>query len=241
MSYLNEIRELAGLPTRSKLNESYDDDDDEDPDVRVALKDKKQAEFEKKSAAQRKADEAKVKQVEAEAAKKKAANKQDEPKEQSKVESKPEEKKPEEAKSKADEADATEKKSRAREGSKRNECAKHMAANPGIKLKDFKAWAHEKFGMGAHHATTYYYSLGGGSRRAVKTEVSECWMIHHPHYTNYVLAENAQTRRYAWMDISSDETMVPVICETNEQANAIATHLKDFNGQHSNVVQFVFE
>lgn len=227
---LNEMRRIAGLP----LVESYDDD--EDPDVKIAMKDKRQREFEKRnkkeiSDANAEVDK-KKKEAAAKAAEKKAAAKAEKPaaekapaKEDDKAEDKPEPK-----------AEPAEKKSRQREGSKAGRGRAWLQANPQASLKTFKSWAAEELGMSAAAATTYFYNMGGGKRRQALTE---SWMIRHPKLDTYFLAENRSAGRYQWIDMSREESLEPCIFESEKAATTVGQHLQDFRNQAFEIYHFI--
>lgn len=238
------VRKLAGLPqpTAEQLTESWDDDD-EDPDVRIAMSDKRQREFEGKNK-KHLDDNAEMlrkrtaEQRAAAAAKKAEEKKAAKPAEEKKEDKKPEEKKAEEKKAEEKKEDKPTEAEKKRRGAKPNESSKSggmrawLAANPGATRGQFIAAAAER-GMSKHHANGYFYQL------KKKSQVKEGYMLVHPAAPGYVLAENYELKRMQWVDTNSE--FEPLFFVKEDEAIKQAQHYAEWNGQYAKVEKVVFE
>lgn len=216
-AYVVEAMRMAGIP----INEAYDDD--EDPDVKVAMKDKRQQEFEKKNSKALKAAEKVAAKGDAkdEAAASKTAD--DEPTEETPAAEKKE-------------TPAAEKKEAAAKGRKCSErggaCRAWLTAHPEATLSQFKAHAKE-LGMGVGNATTTFYAF------KKKSKVAEAFMVFHPLDSNTVLAENTRMRRYEWIDLVEGAPYAePMVFDSEFEAKSIVAGVS-LMGQTGNVVKVV--
>lgn len=258
---INQIRKIAGL---SPITESWDrDDDDEDPDVKIAMGDKRQREFEKKNkpeldAAKKAMAERNKAQKEA-AAKKKAAaaeekkaapakaeEKKPEPKKEApKAEPKKEDPKPAPKEEPKAEPKAEEKAAEAkRRGAKPNENSKSQRAlawirsNPSAKRGEFLRWAKENLDMGAAYGSAFFARHNPKSSRQVQ-QANESWVITHPSMPSFILAENREKGVMQWIDPSSQ--LEPMIFTNLAEAEKVAKYMSEWKSQYSNIEHIIFE
>lgn len=230
---LASVRKIAGLP----LNESWDRDDfdDEDPDVKIAMGDKRQKEFEKRnsgelSAAQKALADKKKAQQAAAAEKKTAEKKEPEKKaEEKKVVNKPEDK------------EATpEAKRRGKapnENSKAQRAKSWIENNKSAKRGEFLRWAKENLDMGAAYASAFFARHNPkGSRQQV---TNECWVLTHPSMPSFLLAENRELNQMQWVDPSSP--LEPMIFASLKEAERTSKYMAEWKSQFSNIEAIVLE
>ena len=245
---INNVRRIAGLP----LNESWDrdDNDDEDPDVKIAMSDKKQQEFEKKNkpaldaAKKEMADKAKA-QREASAKKKEEAKneapaKKEEPKaEVKKEEPKKEEPKKEEPKKEEKAAEAKRRGAKPNANSKSQRAVAWIKANPSAKRGEFLKWAKENLEMGAAYGSAFFARHNPKSGRQPATQQNEYYVITHPHMSSFLLAENREMNQMQWIDPSSP--MEPMIFSTLAEAEKTAKYMSEWKSQSSKIEKIVLE
>lgn len=220
---INNVRKLAGLP----LVESWDRDDmdDEDPDVKIAMGDKRQSEFEKKNKGELSAAQ------KAAAAKKTAA-------------AKPVEKKPA-PEAKKEEPKAEEKKEEVAAEAKRRGKApnpesfnQHAKANARSMARGaFIKWAAEKHGKGKNYASSLFAKYNPKSSREVQT-ANEVWVIAHPHLTGFMLAENRELNQMQWVDPSS--SLDPICFVTEAEAKKVQKYMSEWKSQSVVVEHIMF-
>jgi hypothetical protein len=217
---LESVRKIAGLP----LTE-WDDDDDED--VKIAMKDKKQAEFEaknKKTIAKVNAD----KDMERVA---KGAKKEDDD-EDEKPAAKPspaatpvakKEKKP-----------AAEDKKPAGRGSVATVIRSVLAKNKSAKASDVRA-ALEKAGVAVPaHLHSHIVRL--------RKKLTEGYILVHPQMASFVLAENMAMNQYQWISVKDESTSLePVVFENQDAAKKVMQYLYDYKNQQSVLVPLALE
>lgn len=231
LELLNEARKYAGL---EPIIESFDDD--EDPDVKKVMADKRQQEFERKNkktldkdaeairAAKKKADAGKTdtKKDDKEDGEKKAPVEKKEPEKKDDKESGNSEKVAKEKKAAAARA--------------------WIKDNPNATAGQFKAISQEKFGIGKHYANTFWYAEKAKAKRQAageKTAVAECFVLSHPQYSGYYLAENKMMNQYQWVDEDSD--IEALIYETSEEAEKAASMINDWRGTPAKVTRVIFD
>jgi hypothetical protein len=226
---LDKIRELAGLPvsesTQSKI--IVESDEDEDPDVKIAMADKRQHEFESKN--KRELDTAK--KTAADKAKALAADKpivkKVEPKSEQKVVTPPA-------------ASATEEKKKLGKAPNANSKAQRGVAylkdNPDTKRGQFLTWAKAELDMGAAYGSAFF-ARHNPKRTMVVTK--ECYMLSHPSMPNFLLAENVEINQMQWVDPSSP--MQPLIFATEAEAKKTSTYMSDWKNQYSNIEKITLE
>lgn len=229
----HRLKQLAGIISlfekeQVKIVESHDDD--EDPDVKTALKDKRQAEFEKKHSSDIKKAEVAAKEKDEKIKEKKAPLKKTEAKTAS-VTPKAEDVKDEALKGEPkavaaavdkvvpDSAPVAEVKKAAK---KAHTALAWLQANKGATRKDFMTWAKDH-GMSSAHANTYFYLL--------KKRLTEGFVLHHSQIDKFVLSENRMMKSYVWRDISADADVDPMIFETEQEAKKMAKYMLDYNNQ----------
>lgn len=209
------IRKIAGVP----LMESRHDDDDEDPDVKVAMGDKRQAEFEKKNKRELTSAE------KAATAKEKAA-KSTPPADEKKEAPKAAEKKEEAPKSDDAPAEAKKRGRTPSATSKSGQAAAWIKANPEAKRGEFMTHA-ESFNMTKHYANAFFYSV------KKKMKVTECFILVHPSVPSFVLAENREINQLQWVDPSSP--LEPMIFETMAEAKKVVKYMSEWKSQAATI------
>ena len=226
------IRKIAGL---NPIMESVDDDD-EDPDVKIAMKDKRQAAFEKRnknelSAAEKEAaiKEKMAKEKAKEAREKKADEKPAEQKEAPKSEPKAEEKPAAAAKSEEKSETSSEAKRRGRapdDNSKRGQARNWIKEHPTATRGEFLTHA-ASFNMSKHYANAFFYTVKKGMK------VEECYVLSHPSMPSFLLAENREINQMQWIDPNSP--LEPMIFESKAEAEKIARYMSEWKSQYANV------
>lgn len=254
---INQVRKIAGL---SPVNESWDRDDDDydDPDVKIAMGDKRQREFEKKNkgeldaakkamAERNKAQKEAAAKKKAEAESKKAEEKPAAKAEEKKPEPKPEAKKEEKPVAKAEEKKEEKKEEAAeakRRGAKPNENSKSQRAlawiksNPQGKRGEFLRWAKENLDMGAAYGSAFFARHNPKSSRQVQ-QANEHWVITHPSMPSFVLAENREKGVMQWIDPTSQ--LEPMIFTKLAEAEKVAKYMSEWKSQYSNIEHIIFE
>ncbi|MCK9369701.1 hypothetical protein M0R04_07315 [Candidatus Dojkabacteria bacterium] len=237
---INDIRRIAGIYEAAELkkktlNEAYDEDDsdDEDPDVKRAEKELKKrkialpktAEVDVDKDIEALANAHKSRNAKQKAAKNEAHEKAESPaKEKAEQETKvaKDEKKETPTEEKKEEAVVAKRKGKApQESSKSGQLRSWIKAN-GYNRKE--AWkAAEGFGMTKSGFSTIYQSI---KNQVVK----EGYLLRHPHIPSYVLHENRMMNLYQWISENSID-QEPVFVQTIEEAEKIATYLKDYKNQ----------
>lgn len=225
------IRKIAGL---NPLMEAVDDDD-EDPDVKIAMKDKRQAAFEKRnknelSAAEKEAaiKEKMAKEKAKEAREKKADEKPVEKKEAPKAEPKAVEKPAPKAEEKKEDA-SNEAKRRGRapsDDSKRGQARSWLNSHPNASRKEFLAHA-SSFGMSPAYASAFR------AAHMAKSKVTECYVLSHPSMPSFLLAENREMSQMQWVDPTSP--LEPMIFESKAEAERVAKYMSEWKSQYSNI------
>ena len=224
---IDRVRQLAGMAQTNKkqLTESYDDD--EDPDVRIAMSDKKQREFEtgnKKDLDDggKAADARKTSQSE-----KKEEVKQ-EPKQEKKDDKKPAEPKKEEA---------AEAKKRGKTPNPES-FNQHAKANANKRTRgQFIQWAADNHGKGKNYASALFARYNPKSSRQVSTP--EAWIIVHPSMPSFLLAENREMNQFQWVEPSSN--LIPLVFETQADAKKTQKYISEWKGQSSVLEKIIFD
>lgn len=230
---INAIRKIAGLPLMEAFGR--DEDDDEDPDVKIAMKDKKQAAFEKRnknelSAAEKAAAE-KDRLAKEKAAKEKAEKKEAPKPAEKKAEEKPAEKKeePKAEEKKAESNESNEAKKRGRtpsDSSKMGQARAWIQSHPEASRSEFMKHA-ESFNMSRHYANAFFYSV------KKKMKVTECFILVHPTMPSFVLAENRELNQMQWVDPTSP--LEPMIFEKKAEAEKIAKYMSEWKSQYADI------
>ena len=224
------IRKIAGL---TPIMESVEDDD-EDPDVKIAMKDKRQAAFEKRnknelSAAEKEAaiKEKMAKEKAKEAREKKADEKPVEKKEAPKAEPKAEEKPAAKADEKPAESNEAKRRGRApSDDSKRGQARSWLNSNPNASRKEFLAHA-ASFAMSPAYASAFR------AAHKAKSKVAECYVLSHPSMPSFLLAENREINQMQWVDPTSP--LEPMIFESKAEAEKVAKYMSEWKSQYSNI------
>jgi hypothetical protein len=232
---LESVRKIAGLP----LVEAWDDDD-EDPDVKTAMKDKKQQEFE----AKHKKVIAKVdaqKDMEKVAAGAKKEDDEDDEKPAAKPDfldmdkdgNKKESMKKAIADKKEKMAKAEEKKPVAR-GSVATVIRNVLSKNKSAKASDVRA-ALEKAGVSVPaHLHSHIVRI--------RKKLNEGYILVHPQMSSFVLAENAMMNQYQWISTKDESTSLePVVFESEAAAKKVMEYLYDYKNQQSVLVPLALE
>ena len=231
------IRKIAGL---NPIMESVDDDD-EDPDVKIAMKDKRQAAFEKRNknelssaekeaAIKEKMDKEKAKEAREKKANEKPVAKKEAPKAEPKAEEKPAAK-AEEKPAESNESNEAKRRGRApSDSAKAGQARAWLAAHPGAKRGEFIAHASE-WGMTKHYANQRFYAI----KHALgsKTEVKEVYFLSHPSMPSFLLAENREINQMQWVDPTSP--LVPMMFESKAEAEKIAKYMSEWKSQYANI------
>lgn len=224
------IRKIAGL---NPIMESVDDDD-EDPDVKIAMKDKRQAAFEKRnknelSSAEKaavikdKLAAEKAKEAREQKANEKPVEKKEAPKSEPKAEEKPE------AKAEEKSSNSNEAKRRGRtqdENSKRGQARAWIKDHPSAKRGEFLTHA-ASFDMSKHYANAFFYTVKKGMK------VEECYVLSHPSMPSFLLAENREINQMQWIDPNSP--LEPMIFESKAEAEKVARYMSEWKSQYANV------
>lgn len=206
VEYSQEVMEacrIAGIP----LTESWDDDD-EDPDVKIANKDKRQQEFEKKA--------------------KKVISKVDADKDMAKLAKKDKEDK-DDGSDTADKAPA--KKDKPASESKPASGATFASIARGVLKNGGNAAAVraalEKAGVAV---PAHLHSRLHAMKKKVTSE--SFFIITHPHMPSFYLAENGAMNQYQWISSKDDSTSLdPMVFETKHEAEKVMTYLKEYKNQ----------
>lgn len=205
---LESVRKIAGLP----LSEGWDDDD-EDEDVKIAMKDKKQQEFEKKA--------------------KKVIGKVDADKDMSRLA------KSEKADDDEDDKPAAKPAAKAEAKPAAKKEAKPVAKSGG----SFSSIAREVLKKGGGAAAVkaalekagvavpaHLHSRLHALKKGIK--LNEVYIITHPQVSTFVLAENAMMNQYQWISTKDEATTLePVVFETKADAERVNKYLLDYKNQ----------
>lgn len=231
-----------------------DDDDDEDPDVKIAMGDKRQREFEGKNKKHLDDNAEMMKKRTAEqraaAAKKKEEAKKEAPKAEEK---KPEEKKADKpaakaapkaeekkeapkAEEKKDDTPAAKKRGRAANPDSFNQHAKANAKS--MTRGEFIKWAAEKHNKGKNYASSLFAKYNPKSQRELK-EAKVGWILVHPHMPTFTLAENYEMKSMQWIDSSSDLNTIVHLSEA--EAQKTAKYMSEWRGQSSVIEKVEFD
>lgn len=208
----DHIRAIAGLPPLTRVVTEAFDDDDEDPDVKTAMADSRQREFERRNKKELAAADAPAKTEE---------------KPTTKAESKPA--------TKAEEKPAAKPvaNNRGRKPNADSKAQRALAVLKNMSRGEFLKWAEKELGMGKNYASAFYAKHNPKSSRELK-ESSKLWMIQHAQIPNYVLTGRAGSgSKVTWGDISTDE---PIYYVSESEARNISNYLRDWRGQLHEVV-----
>lgn len=232
---IDYMRKIAGL---APIMESVDDDD-EDPDVKIAMKDKRQAAFEKRNknelssaekeaAIKEKMDAAKAKEAREKKANEKPAAKKEAPKAEPKAEEKPAAK----AEEKSEESNEAKRRGRApSDSAKAGQARSWLAAHPGAKRGEFMAHAAE-WGMTRTYANKEFYAIKHKLARA-NADLKEVYFLSHPSMPSFLLAENREINQMQWVDPTSP--LVPMIFESKAEAEKIVKYMSEWKSQYANI------
>lgn len=199
-----EMLKIAGVP----LSEAWDDDD-EDPDVKTAMKDKRQQEFEKKN--------------------KKTIGKVDADKDMARLA------KSEKKTDSEDDDTPAEKKAEAKPAAKKEESK--PAASGGsfaaIARQVLKAGGNASAVRAALAKAGVAEPAHLHSRlHALKKNLKEGYILVHPQMSSFYLAENMAMNQYQWVSNKDDSTtLYPMIFETKEAAEKVAKYAYDYKNQ----------
>lgn len=123
-------------------------------------------------------------------------------------------------------------------GAKRAEAWKHAVDTLGLKSEDNPGGI-TPAGFSTLYQKARSQQEGYVSRNA-KKDVKEAWILMHPLVHNHVLHENAAMNQYQWVHFL-DENQDPMIFESKEAAQKVATYLADFKNQSAIIEHVVFD
>lgn len=219
------IRKIAGLNPITESVSDFDDDD-EDPDVKIAMKDKRQAAFERRN------------KNELSSAAKEADAKDKESAEQTKQvdhqPAKPVTKEPDASAANNDKPVSNQRGRKPDDNKKAGQARAWLAANPGAKRGEFMAKA-EEWGMGKNYANKEFYG-NKHKQAAANKDITEVYFLSHPSMPSFLLAENREMNQMQWIDPSSP--LPPLVFESKVEAERIVKYMSEWKSQYVNIETF---